>query len=315
MGRLRHLLLALVLLPGLLQAQAPDRSIFPKTRPSVDAAAAPAVSAAVAPHPKARPAALAAPVVRAAAAPADPRVTGPRPKPRPVGLQAAPVAVAVAVVPADPRVVGPHPKARPAGLGAVQLASAATEPVPEAAAEAPAKPSKKAKATKKGSVCGDPAIRGEVLAPITSKTKGCGVPDPVRVTAIDGIQFSQPATIDCPTAIAFKKWIVKGMRPAFGNREVVGLHIFGSYMCRTRNNIRGARISEHGRGKAVDVAGFVFSDGREWTVADDYNKQIRKAQKAACGIFGTTLGPGSDGYHEDHLHLDTASYRNGPYCH
>ena len=153
-----------------------------------------------------------------------------------------------------------------------------------------------------------------MLAPITSKTKGCGIADPVRVTSIDGIQFSQPATIDCETAIALRKWIDKGMRPAFGNREVVGLHIFGSYMCRSRNNIRGAKISEHGRGKAVDVAGFVFSDGREWTVAHDYNKQIRKAHKAACGIFGTTLGPGSDGYHEDHLHFDTAHYRSGAYC-
>ena len=85
-------------------------------------------------------------------------------------------------------------------------------------------------------------------------------------------------------------------------------------MCRTRNNVRGAKISGHGRGKAVDIAGFVFSDGKEWTVEHDYNKTIRKAQKAACGIFGTTLGPGSDGYHEDHLHFDTASYRNGSYC-
>lgn len=309
MRLLRHLALSLALMPVLALAQAPDTSIFPRTRP--DVASAVVAPATAVPHPKARPAAA---LVGVAAT--GPGVQVPHPKPRPVGLVTAAVGVAVAAaaVPADPRVVGPHPKARPAGLGAVQLASAATAPVPEAAAEAPAKPSKKAKATKKGSVCGDPAIRGEVLAPITSKTKGCGVAEPVRVTAIDGIQFSQPATIDCATAIAFKKWIVKGMRPAFGSREVVGLHIFGSYMCRSRNNIRGARISEHGRGKAVDVAGFVFSDGREWTVARDYNNQIRKAQKAACGIFGTTLGPGSDGYHEDHLHFDTASYRNGAYC-
>lgn len=166
----------------------------------------------------------------------------------------------------------------------------------------------------KGSVCGDPAIKGEVLAPIASRVKGCGVAEPVSVTSIDGVGFSQPATIDCPTAKAFKTWIQKGMRPAFGNRKVVGLHIFGSYMCRSRNNIRGAKVSEHGRGKAVDVAGFQFSDGTEWTVLHDYNKQIRKAHKAACGIFGTTLGPGSDGFHENHLHFDTASYRSGPYC-
>jgi hypothetical protein len=53
-------------------------------------------------------------------------------------------------------------------------------------------------------------------------------------------------------------------------------------------------------------------------VLEDYKssrgKAIRKAHKGACGIFGTTLGPGSDGYHENHLHLDTAKYRGGPYC-
>jgi hypothetical protein len=36
--------------------------------------------------------------------------------------------------------------------------------------------------------------------------------------------------------------------------------------------------------------------------------------RAACGRFGTTLGPGSDGMHEDHLHFDTARHANGPYC-
>ena len=33
-----------------------------------------------------------------------------------------------------------------------------------------------------------------------------------------------------------------------------------------------------------------------------------------AGIFGTTLGPGSDGYHEDHMHFDTAHQRGGAYC-
>ena len=176
------------------------------------------------------------------------------------------------------------------------------------------KKTKRDKASAKGSVCGDPGIKGVKLARIKSKVKGCGVEDPVSVTSIDGIRLSQPSTIDCPTARALKTWVQQSMRPAFGNREVVELRIAAHYICRPRNNIKGNRISEHGRGKAIDIAGFVFSDGKSWTVAHDYNKQIRKAHKGACGIFGTTLGPGSDGYHEDHLHFDTASYRGGPYC-
>ncbi|MEZ5755781.1 MAG: extensin family protein [Paracoccaceae bacterium] len=165
-----------------------------------------------------------------------------------------------------------------------------------------------------GFVCGDRAIRGEELARITSRVQGCGVEAPVRVTQVDGIRLTTPATIDCPTAIALKDWINAGVRPAFGRNEVVELRIAASYICRTRNNRPGAKVSEHGRGKAVDVSGFIFADGRELSVARDYNRQMRRAHRAACGIFGTTLGPGSDGYHEDHLHFDTASYRSGPYC-
>jgi hypothetical protein len=140
------------------------------------------------------------------------------------------------------------------------------------------------------------------------------VPDPVRVTAVSGIRLSQPATIDCPTALALDTWVKKAVKPTFGRREVVELSIAAHYICRPRNNIRGAKISEHGRGKAVDISGFVLKSGREVTVARDYRGNIRKVHKAACGIFGTTLGPGSDGHHEDHLHFDTASHGNGPYC-
>ena len=231
-----------------------------------------------------------------------------RPRHRPDGLAAAPQPAPEAANTLQTATFSamPRPHARPKGLVAADEQVADEEP------QASQKTDKKQ--SRKGSVCGDPDIRGQEIPAITSKTKGCGISEPVRVTAINGIPFSQPATFDCETARALKRWMREGMAPAFGNREVVQLHIFGSYMCRSRNNVRGAKISEHGRGKAVDIAGFVFSDGKEWTIERDYNKQIRRAQKAACGIFGTTLGPGSDGYHEDHLHFDTAERRGSAYC-
>lgn len=291
MRPLAPLALILATLAGSVWAEAPAQSPHPKTRPSIPAAAVPAEAAPAAGNP------AASAVIR--------------PRPRPVG-PAVPLPKAETAAPetAEPETAMLRPRPRPAGLAtrAEEVVVAAAEPAPTT------KKGKKNKKSRKGSVCGDPEILGEQLKPIGSKTKGCGVAEPVKVTSIAGIPFSQPATFDCDTAIALKNWIENGMRPAFGNREVVQLHIFGSYMCRTRNNQKGAKISEHGRGRAVDIAGFVFSDGKEWTIARDYNKTIRKAQKAACGIFGTTLGPGSDGYHEDHLHFDTANYGNGPYC-
>jgi len=32
---------------------------------------------------------------------------------------------------------------------------------------------------------------------------------------------------------------------------------------------------------------------------------------AVCNRFTTVLGPGSDGYHEDHIHMDRADRRGG----
>ena len=197
-------------------------------------------------------------------------------------------------------------------MTAVPEANLAAAPQPEPG-PVPGKRKNKDKPPAKGTVCGDPEIRGEALAPIKGKVKGCGLDQPVRVTSISGIRLNQPATFSCDTAAALKTWIERSMRPALGRAEVVELRIAASYVCRPRNNKKGAKISEHGRGRAVDVAGFVFADGTEWSVLQNYNKQVRRAHKNACGIFSTTLGPGSDGFHEDHLHFDIAANRN-PYC-
>ncbi len=313
-------LAALLLVAGAAQAEM-TTSPRPQPRPVQVAAVAPLVDAftsglpavkrpmprpaGIAPLPQAVPVAALAEVPQALVASAVPVK---RPMPRPAALGApVPALLAVTVAQAPSGMLRPKP--RPEAI----LASAPVQPERGGlgtlfGSRKPKKPS-----PTDGFVCGDPDIKGDELAPIGSKVKGCGIDEPVRVTSIDGIRLRGSATIDCTTATALKTWIEKGMRPAF-TREVVELQIAGSYVCRPRNNVRGNKISEHGRGKAVDISAFVFADGSEWTVKNDYNRQIRKAHKAACGIFGTTLGPGSDGYHEDHLHFDTAGYRNGPYC-
>jgi hypothetical protein len=170
----------------------------------------------------------------------------------------------------------------------------------------------------KGAVCADPSIRGETLAPILGKSDGCGIDEPVRVREIEGVRLSVAATMDCATAKALKSWIVKGLQPSFGADPVVRIKVAAHYSCRPRNGRKGAKISEHGKGKAIDIAGVQLASGRLLTVLEGYSSgqgaPLRAAHKAACGVFGTTLGPGSDGFHENHLHFDTARHRNGPYC-
>lgn len=286
--------LALILAAAPLAAQEIDRSPRPPANPALllpPPATPPALAAA---DPGTAVPALAAGGMAASA----------RPRPRPAAITGKVEAVreAAAAEAAGPDFLATRPEPRPDDDSA-----ALSDPAPK-------KKKKKDKETgsRKGSVCGVNAIKGEKIAPIKSKIKGCGLRDGVRVTSVSGVKLSQSATIDCTTAKALNLWVDKVVQPAFGG-DVVELRVAAHYTCRSRNNVKGAKISEHGRGKAIDIAAIVLNTGKILSVAQNY-RSLRKIHKAACGIFGTTLGPGSDGYHEDHLHLDTADYRSGPYC-
>ncbi|WP_172331569.1 extensin family protein [Mangrovicoccus sp. HB161399] len=169
-------------------------------------------------------------------------------------------------------------------------------------------------------LCGSTSILGELAPPISSGGS-CGLSDGVRVLSVSGVPLSAPATMDCSTAKALDSWVSQGLRPAVGRRGggVAELKVMASYSCRPRNNVRGAKMSEHGRGRAVDIGGFTLRDGSEITVLEDWSTRsegplLHALHEAACGIFGTVLGPRSDRHHANHFHLDTASYRSGPYC-
>ena len=178
----------------------------------------------------------------------------------------------------------------------------------------------KRRALKKGAMCGETALQGEVVGFVPSETKGCGIKDAVRIRSVSGIVLSQAALIDCPTAQALRKWVDKGLTPALKSRgNVAQIKVAAHYACRTRNSQRGTRISEHGKGRAIDISGFVMQDGSEITVLkgwrdDSTSRAMRKMHKAACGPFGTVLGPQADRFHQDHFHFDTARYRSGTFC-
>lgn len=253
----------------------------------------------------------------------------PRPLPNPTHTEAAGLAVPEAA-PGDALERSLRPMPRPRSLDAMvaaaqgagdaqglDLSATAVEPEPVAAEPPLTKREERRKkreaASLAGSVCGVAAIKGEDIAPIRSRVDECGVPGAVRVTSVSGVRLSQAATIDCDTARALNTWVSDVLQPAYRDR-VVELRIAAHYICRSRNNIRGAKISEHGKGKAIDITAFVLSDGRAKVVAGGFDRTMRKAHKGACGIFKTTLGPGSDGFHEDNLHYDTSDRSGGAYC-
>ena len=87
---------------------------------------------------------------------------------------------------------------------------------------------------------------------------------------------------------------------------------FDSFECRGRNRVVGAKLSEHGRANALDVRAFKFANGQPISLTDrTVPRELRESVlHSACTRFSTVLGPGSDGYHEDHIHLDLMERRN-----
>lgn len=194
-----------------------------------------------------------------------------------------------------------HPVLRPAGLEKKAMA--------------------KRQQIQRGAICGDPELQGDVVGAVAGKIRGCGVENAIRLKSVSGVRLSQSAVIDCTTAKALKTWVNKGMKPAIGTRGggVQTIKVAAHYACRTRNNQPGARISEHGRGRAIDISGFTLQDGSKINLLDGWRSSkdgpaLKKMHKAACGPFGTVLGPNSNRFHQDHFHFDTARYRSGSYC-
>src|SRR5215467_11325541 len=148
----------------------------------------------------------------------------------------------------------------------------------------------------------------------------CGAPDAVQLQAIllldqSKVALTPPATLRCPIAEQITEWVRNEVAPSlaeFGPPLRV-LDNFDSYECRGRNRVRAAALSEHGRADAIDVRGFRLADGREINLTDiSAAKDLRaKIRASACARFSTVLGPGSDGFHEEHIYLDLAERQNG----
>ncbi len=173
----------------------------------------------------------------------------------------------------------------------------------------------------KGAVCGDSSIQGEVIGRVPGKLSGCGINDAVRVTSISNVALSQSSVMNCTTARTLKSWIDNGLTPAVRGKGggVVRLKVASHYACRTRNSRKGAKISEHAKGNAIDISAFQMRDGSEMSVLKDWGRgskgrSLKRIHKSACGPFGTVLGPKSDSYHRNHFHFDVARHRGGPYC-
>ncbi|WP_158285756.1 extensin family protein [Pseudohoeflea suaedae] len=170
----------------------------------------------------------------------------------------------------------------------------------------------------------------EAVEPIEGEG-GCGIAHPFEISGFSGGISLQPAAkLDCPTAVALAEWVEDELKPAADTairtltdeekpegKALKTIRQASSYICRTRNSQKDAKLSEHGKGRAIDIAGFTLADGTDVTVTPrEKDHTIAAAlqaavRKGACLHFTTVLGPGADSFHSDHIHIDLAERRGG----
>jgi hypothetical protein len=142
---------------------------------------------------------------------------------------------------------------------------------------------------------------------------GCSAIGSVQLTDI-GTPTTNLGAMTCPVARQYARWVREAVQPAA--RQILGASVtrietFGTYACRSVNNVPGARISEHGYANAVDVSAFVLGNGRRVTVEQGWNgtdervrRFLRAVHRGGCQRFSVGLGPDSDALHYNHLHFD-----------
>ena len=167
-----------------------------------------------------------------------------------------------------------------------------------------------------------------VYTPLTAlRTGRCGTPAPILLKYLgreqDGALINAPATLNCRFAARLTKWAARSLQPLA--MELLGarvktIHNAASYVCRTRYDRPGTRISEHAFANALDIMSFTLSDGRtvsfldHWSAQDERADFLHKIHSSACASFGTVLGPDTNEAHKNHIHIDLAKRRGAAYC-
>lgn len=183
-------------------------------------------------------------------------------------------------------------------------------------------------------VLADARMTFEVL-PNRKTGPGCGFTNAVRISktsAYVGDAFS----LSCRAALSLAMWERHVLQPEsqrlFG-MPVARIEHFGSYACRNIYSREGESRSRHATADALDIAGFVLTDGTRIRVVSDWRTARRRGEpgdattapavekptnaevflrsihNGACRYFDSALGPDYNTAHADHFHFDRGGYR------
>nr|WP_197064417.1 extensin family protein [Methylobacterium sp. ZNC0032] len=176
------------------------------------------------------------------------------------------------------------------------------------------------------------AIPGNRVAPappvLQHSDPACRITDPVRVEALAirgvgggaTVSFEPPPLLSCAMARKLADWLDRSVQPlarGYFERDLTALRVGGGHECRRRNRATAGPVSEHATGRALDI--FAFRLGNGGTASQVVvetpsglvkNRFLDAVRQSACGAFMTTLGPGSDAAHANHLHVDIQERRS-----
>ncbi|EZQ20044.1 extensin family protein [Halopseudomonas sp. SMJS2] len=147
---------------------------------------------------------------------------------------------------------------------------------------------------------------------------GCPLTNVVRVSRT-GVRFSSIFTVTCPLAVAwvmFERQQLQPLAQQHLDSALVRVDHLGSFACRNIYHRESARRSQHATANAFDVAGFRFENGQQISVLAHWDDEdatyksafLKDAHDAACGYFGTVLGPDYNQPHENHFHFDGSGF-------
>jgi hypothetical protein len=148
----------------------------------------------------------------------------------------------------------------------------------------------------------------------------CGGSDMIELDAVlladkSRIEIKPAPVVQCPFAEQLAGWLRDDAAPRIAalGASLRTVETFDDFECRPRNRQANGKLSEHGKGNAVDVRAFALSNGTAIALTDvNAPKDLRESLRtSACARFTTVLGPGSDSSHESHVHLDLLQRSNG----
>ncbi|ALM53796.1 extensin family protein [Halomonas huangheensis] len=159
----------------------------------------------------------------------------------------------------------------------------------------------------------DPAVQFQVLEDFSSG--GCQLTNMVRVQRT-AVEWSSSYLAHCPLAVAWALYerhhLMEVAQQTLGS-PVASVEHLGSFACRNVYGRQSGRRSQHATAEALDIAAFVLEDGQRVSVENDWGNGdkglfLERAGKAACDVFGTTLGPSYNTAHANHFHLGVGGW-------